>query len=62
MLIRVQPHGGVPSMLVWNEGKVSNTYRAITMDNDIAMNILLCISTPNYDITVSPVNSLKLYT
>ncbi len=38
-----------------------------TMFNIIAKDIhyeplLLCITTPNYDIAVSPVNTLKLYT
>ncbi len=38
------------------------TYHAITMYNEIAMNLfLLCITTPNCDITVSAVNSLKLF-
>ncbi len=29
------------------------------MHNDVAMNLLLCITMPNYDIAVSPVNSLN---
>ncbi len=36
----------------------------ITMDNDVAMNLLcyVLLTMPNYDIAVSPVHSLKLYT
>ncbi len=33
------------------------------MGHDVAMNLFwFCITPPNYDIAVSPVNSLKLYT
>ncbi len=35
------------------------TYHGKTMDNEP---LLLCITTPNYDIAVSPVSFLKLYT
>ncbi len=34
-------------------------YNGITMHNDIAMNLLLGITPPNFDIAVSPVNSLN---
>ncbi len=37
------------------------TYHSITMHNGIAISILLCITTLIYDITVSPVKSLKLF-
>ncbi len=37
------------------------TYHAITMHNGDAINFLLYITMPNYDITVFPVNSLKLF-
>ncbi len=38
------------------------TYHGITMDNGCYEALLLRITTPNYDIAVSLVNSLKVYT
>ncbi len=34
-------------------------FQDIIMHNDIAMNLLFCITTHNYDIAVSPVHALN---
>ncbi len=48
--------------IIMGHSIVVGTYHDVTMHTDVAMTLIyICITTPNYDISVFFVKSLKLY-